>query len=81
MVWGVYSVPVASVLTGPLEVAGVWLASIAWHSGLAGAWALVTGHSLDDIARHAAAGAAAGFIVGIPLTICATILLVLGGSS
>jgi hypothetical protein len=73
------SFPLATVLTAPLEVIGVWLASIAWHSGLAAAWALLTGHTPNEVGQQAAAGAGAGFILGIPLTICATILVIGGG--
>jgi len=68
-------IPVASVLTGFLEVAGIWAASMTWHAGLASAMALVRGLPPEEIGRHAAVGAAAGWIVGVPLAICATILL------
>jgi hypothetical protein len=69
--------PLASVLTGALEVAGVWLASMGIFSGAGAAHALFTGESGDEIGRQASYGFAAGFIVGIPLTIAAGLLLVL----
>jgi len=66
-----------TILTGGLEVLGVWVASMTIHSGAAASWALLTGQAGDNIARQAAFGLAAGFLVGIPLTICATLTLVL----
>ena len=67
----------ASVLTGILEVAGVWLASIGIHSAGASAWVLLTNQPVDEISHQAALGAAVGFIVGIPLTISAALALAL----
>jgi hypothetical protein len=67
----------ASILTEAAEVLGVWVASMTIHSGAAASWALLTGQPGDAIARQAAFGLAAGFLVGIPLTVCAALALVL----
>lgn len=68
--------PRASLLTAPLEIAGVWLASMGIGTGVWAAWGYWTG---GDVSAWAADGLALGCVFGVPLTICATIALILYG--
>jgi hypothetical protein len=61
-----------------LQVVGVWGFSVFFFSGMAGALALAFGGRNADIGAEAARGAAAGFIVGVPLAIATALLLAIG---
>lgn len=54
----------ASVLTEPLEVVGLWLATIGLFSGAAAAWTWLGGGNGQEIADSTARGGAVGFIAG-----------------
>ncbi|HEU5142119.1 MAG TPA: hypothetical protein VFU04_03065 [Solirubrobacterales bacterium] len=54
---------------------GVWLTTTGLCSGAAAAWAWWRS---EDVSTAAGDGAAIGFIYGIPVTICAAIMLILG---
>jgi hypothetical protein len=69
--------PLASALTGPLEVVGVVISVSALVGGAAGAWSLLGGGSGDDITDAAVRGAAVGFIAGIYLGVLAAMYLLL----
>jgi hypothetical protein len=73
------TVAYATILTGVVEVLGVWVASMTIHSGAAATWALLSNKSGDEVARQAAFGLAVGFILGIPLTAAAIVAIILGG--
>jgi hypothetical protein len=73
------SVLYATILTGAVEVLGVWVSSMTIFSGAAATWALLSNKPGDEVARQAAYGLAVGFILGIPLTIAAAIATILGG--
>jgi len=67
----------ASLFTAPLEVVGLWLSTSALFGGAAGARCLLDGGDGSQIADAAARGAAAGFIVGAYVALCAGMYLVL----
>jgi hypothetical protein len=54
----------ASALTVPLEVLGVWLATITLFSGAAAAWTLLGRGRDAEISNSAVRGGAIGFIAG-----------------
>jgi hypothetical protein len=68
----------ATVVVDVIGVLGVLPASITVYGGAAAAWALLTGQGIERITEQLAYGAAVGFIVGIPLMICAGVVLALG---
>ena len=67
----------ASAVIDVIAVVGVLPSSAAIYSGGAATWALLTGQSGTRVAEQAAFGLAVGFLVGIPLTICAGLALAL----
>jgi hypothetical protein len=68
-------VPLASVLTVPLELASVWLAAIGFESASRAWWTLVRGGTEREVSEAAARGAAIGFATGLPWTVVAAIAL------
>ena len=66
---------VRSFLSDALIVAGVWTFTAFFVGGIAGAITLAFGAPDADIGRATARGAAAGFIIGIPLAIAVALLL------
>jgi hypothetical protein len=70
------AVPQASILTVPLEVLAVWGVAVTVGSGTLGIWAWWTG---GDVNTYLAEGFIAGFLYGIPITVCAAIAVVLWG--
>jgi len=67
----------ASVVVDVIAVLSVLPISITIYSAAAATWALLTGQSGARVAEQAAFGLAMGFLVGIPLTICAGLALVI----
>ena len=59
---------IASVLTAPLEVAGVVAVSVMMGSGIAGSIALLSGEE-EQIGPASGKGAIIGFIFGLPLAL------------
>lgn len=58
---------IATVLTEPLEIIGLWLGTAGIFGGAAGSWSYVIYGTDAEIAAAAQRGAAAGFIVGSSL--------------
>jgi hypothetical protein len=70
----VTATPQASIFTAPLELAAVWGIAVTVGSGTAGAWAWWTG---ADVGSSLEDGFVAGFLYGIPVTICAAIAMII----
>lgn len=64
-----------SAITPVLELGVTWLTVAGLVGGVAGAWALLSGRSSDEIATEVAVATAAGFVIGFFVTIAAAILL------
>jgi hypothetical protein len=58
------------------SMAAVWSFCVFFFGGLAGAIALIEGKVGSQVANDAALGAAAGFIIGVPVTIVACVFLI-----
>jgi hypothetical protein len=70
------TVPRASILTVPVELITVWGAVITFMSGTSGLWAWRTG---ADVTACLEDGFIAGFICGLPITVCAAIAVIVWG--
>ncbi len=68
--------PRASILTVPVELITVWGAVITFMSGTSGLWAWRTG---ADVTACLEDGFIAGFICGLPITVCAAIAVIVCG--
>jgi len=68
--------PRASILTVPVELITVWGAVITFCSATAGLWAWWSG---ADVTSCLEDGFLAGFLCGLPITICAAIAVIVWG--
>jgi hypothetical protein len=66
---------IATVLTNALEVAGVLITSTAIGSAAAITAGVLEGKSPETITRWGLYGTAAGFVLGLPLAVCAGALV------
>jgi hypothetical protein len=66
----------ASILTVPVELITVWGAVVTFMSGTSGLWAWWTG---ADVTACLEEGFIAGFVCGLPITICAAIAVIVWG--
>jgi hypothetical protein len=65
---------IATVLTKALEVAGVLITSSAIGSASAITAGVLENRSIETITAWGLYGTAAGFVLGVPLAICAAVL-------
>lgn len=66
----------ATILTVPIELITVWGAVVTFMSGTSGLWAWWTG---ADVTSCLEDGFIAGFICGLPITVCAAIAVIVWG--